>query len=135
VSCPRFASISKSALLLYKISTVSSLIMVFKFLLEVPIFYVKFKGFKAVTMKNAVFWDVAPCGSCVNRRFGGMYRRLNLQPPAHAGSSLADFSTLKMEAIRSSETSVYTRSTRRHIPEDGILHYIFCYIYLICYCI
>jgi hypothetical protein len=32
------------------------------------------------------------------------------------------FFTLKMEAIRSSETSVHTRSTRRHIPEDGILH-------------
>jgi hypothetical protein len=31
-------------------------------------------------------------------------------------------STLKMEATRSSETSVHTRSTRRHIPEDGILH-------------
>jgi hypothetical protein len=45
-----------------------------------------------------------------------------LQSPAHAGSSLADFSTLKMEAIRSFETSVHTRSTRRHIPEDGILH-------------
>jgi hypothetical protein len=56
-------------------------------------------------MKNAVFWDVAPCRSCVNR-------------PAHAGSSLADFSTPKMEAIHSSETSVHTR---RHIPEDGIL--------------
>jgi hypothetical protein len=27
-----------------------------------------------------------------------------------------------MEAILSSETSVYIRSTRRHIPEDGILH-------------
>jgi hypothetical protein len=27
-----------------------------------------------------------------------------------------------MEAIRSSETSVHTRSTQRHIPEDGILH-------------
>jgi hypothetical protein len=29
--------------------------------------------------------------------------------------------TLKMRAIRSSETSVHTRSTRRHIQEDGIL--------------
>jgi hypothetical protein len=26
------------------------------------------------------------------------------------------------EAIHSSETSVYTRHTRRHIPEDGIFH-------------
>jgi hypothetical protein len=33
------------------------------------------------------------------------------------------FYTLKMEAIRSSETSVQsTTSTRRHNPEDGILH-------------
>jgi hypothetical protein len=29
---------------------------------------------------------------------------------------------LKLEAIRSSEASVHTRSTRRHIPENGILH-------------
>jgi hypothetical protein len=29
---------------------------------------------------------------------------------------------LKMEAIRSSETSVYTRSTRRYISEDGTVH-------------
>jgi hypothetical protein len=29
-------------------------------------------------MKNAVFWDVVPCRSCVNRRFGGTYR-LHLQ--------------------------------------------------------
>jgi hypothetical protein len=28
-----------------------------------------------------------------------------------------------MEAIPSSETSFHTRYTRRHIPEDGILHY------------
>jgi hypothetical protein len=41
---------------------------------------------------------------------------------ADAGSSLADISTLKMETIRSSETSVHTTSTRRHIPEDDILH-------------
>jgi hypothetical protein len=44
-----------------------------------------------------------------------------LQPPAHAGSPLADFSTLEMEAIRSYETSVYVRSTQRHIPEDDII--------------
>jgi hypothetical protein len=41
---------------------------------------------------------------------------------SHAGSSLADFYTLKLETIHSSETSIHTRSTRRHIPEDGVLH-------------
>jgi hypothetical protein len=41
-------------------------------------FFVRFEVFTAVTMKNAVFWYVAPCSSCVNRRFGGTYR-LNLQ--------------------------------------------------------
>jgi hypothetical protein len=25
-----------------------------------------------VTMKNTVFWDVMPCGSCKNWHFGGM---------------------------------------------------------------
>jgi hypothetical protein len=29
--------------------------------------YIRFEVFTAVTMKNAVFWDVAPCRSCVNR--------------------------------------------------------------------
>jgi hypothetical protein len=40
--------------------------------------FVRFEVFTAVTMKNAVFWDVAPRRSCVNRRFGGTYR-LHLQ--------------------------------------------------------
>jgi hypothetical protein len=33
--------------------------------------YIRFEVFMAVTMKNGVFWDVTPCGSCKNRRFGG----------------------------------------------------------------
>jgi hypothetical protein len=32
---------------------------------------VRFEVFPAVTMRNSVFWDVTPCGSCKNRRFGG----------------------------------------------------------------
>jgi hypothetical protein len=34
----------------------------------------RFEVFMAVTMKNSVFWDVMPCGSCKNRRFRGTYR-------------------------------------------------------------
>jgi hypothetical protein len=30
-----------------------------------------FEVFTAVTMKNGVFWDVTPCGSCKNQCFGG----------------------------------------------------------------
>jgi hypothetical protein len=81
-----------------------------------------------VTMKNVVFWDVALCRYWVNRRFGGTYR-LHLQgrkssreePASAGGSQLANFSTLKMEAIRSSETSVNAGCTQRHIAEDDIL--------------
>jgi hypothetical protein len=39
--------------------------------------YVRFEVFMAVTMKNGVFWDVTPCGSCKNRRFGGTYHLLH----------------------------------------------------------
>jgi hypothetical protein len=34
--------------------------------------YVRFEIFTAVTIKNGVFWDVTPCGSCKNGHFGGM---------------------------------------------------------------
>jgi hypothetical protein len=39
---------------------------------------VGFEVFTAVTVMDAVFWNVVPHKSCVNRRFGGTYR-LHLQ--------------------------------------------------------
>jgi hypothetical protein len=35
-------------------------------------FNARFEVVTAVTMKNGVFWDVTPCGSCKNLRFGGI---------------------------------------------------------------
>jgi hypothetical protein len=32
--------------------------------------HIKISKFSLI-MKNGVFWDVMPCGSCKNRRFGG----------------------------------------------------------------
>jgi hypothetical protein len=97
---------------------------------------VRFEAFTEVTMKNVVFWDVALCRSCVDRRFGGTYllhlqgSTHSLHPPANASASLANFVTLKMEAIRSSETSVNTRPTQCHIPEDDILQKTLSSIYM-----
>jgi hypothetical protein len=53
-------------------------------------------------------------------RIASIFRVEKSEPPAHAGSPLADFSTMKKEAISSSETSVNVRYTQRHIPEDDI---------------
>jgi hypothetical protein len=62
--------------------------------------YVGFEVFTAVTMKNAIFWGVAPC-RCgrLNRLFGGSYC-LHLQG----------------RKIRERRISVSS-----HTPEDGIL--------------
>jgi hypothetical protein len=35
---------------------------------------VGFEVFTAVTMKNAILWDVEPCGFNINSRFGGTCR-------------------------------------------------------------
>jgi hypothetical protein len=39
--------------------------------------YVRFEVFSAVTLKNGVFCVVTACGSCKNRRFGGIWRLLH----------------------------------------------------------
>jgi hypothetical protein len=52
-----------------------SLILAYSFnsdYMEANYVMVKFEVFTAVTMKNAVSWDVPPCGCCKNRRFRGI---------------------------------------------------------------
>jgi hypothetical protein len=60
-------------------------------------------------------------GSCKNRRFGGTHSVLRLLVTANVVPSTSILVTLMMEAISFPETSVITRATRRHIPEDNIL--------------
>jgi hypothetical protein len=69
-------------------------------------------------LKNAVFWDVTPCGSCISQRFASIVK-LQLLVTASVAPSALILSILMKEAISSSETSVLTRATRRQIAEDG----------------
>jgi hypothetical protein len=104
-------------------------------------------------MKNAVFGDVTPCGSCKNRVLKEciasivMVKRIDelgialavtseeilflhsvLQVLGTANVVLSStiLVTLNLEKISSSETSALTRAMRRHIPEEGILHSHLC---------
>jgi hypothetical protein len=67
----------------------------------ITLFCVRLELFTAVTRKNAAFWDVAPCRSCVNRRFGGTYL-LHLQ-----GGKIRD---------RGTSVSRWLQSALRYVP-------------------
>jgi hypothetical protein len=69
-----------------------------------------------LVMKSNVFWDITPYSSLkVSRRFTGL-------PPSFALVTCLAYSTLKMKAICSSETSVdFQRTTQRYILEDSTL--------------
>jgi hypothetical protein len=66
-----------------------------------------------VVMKSIIFWDVTPCSLL----------RCNLATCLLAGLAEISSSTLKMETICSSETSITSQQTTRcHIPEDYTLY-------------
>jgi hypothetical protein len=74
-------------------------------------------------MKNAVFWNVTPCGSCKNRRpFSIVFPRsvCPLLVTANVVPISPILVTLMMQAIRFSETSVLITALQRNIPEDVI---------------
>jgi hypothetical protein len=81
-----------------------------------------------INLKNTAFWYVTPCDSYENRHISFI---IKLNKISELGTELAVttdvvvsaliFFTLMTEAIRSSQMSL-TTATRRHIPEDDILH-------------
>jgi hypothetical protein len=82
-------------------------------------------------MKSVIFWDVTPCSLVAVYRHlrGKFYLRLQgriisqANRKKKAGCVLLGFlSTLKMEAVCSSETSTnFYHTIRHHIPEDSTL--------------
>jgi hypothetical protein len=79
-------------------------------------------------MKNDVSWDVTPCGSCNNLRFGRtncLHHQVEEDRRARNNVSSPILATMTLKALRSSQTSVPTRATRRNIPED-VIHHSYC---------
>jgi hypothetical protein len=72
-------------------------------------------SYLSVVINFTLFWDTAPCVLYGNRRFGGVYhfhlqdRKLHKQPSRllHSDFLLGQFSSMKMDVIRSPETSVH----------------------------
>jgi hypothetical protein len=79
---------------------------------------VRFEVFTAVTMKKAVFWDLAPYRYCVNRRFGGIVSCTCSRWFA-LGFLLFFYPEVGCDTFL--RNVINTISTRRHNPEDCFL--------------
>jgi hypothetical protein len=94
-----------------------------------PINSVDSIGFEVLTavVRSSIYWNITPCSPLkVNRRFGETYRlhlqgrRISEKAGGKQTSYAVYFSTLKMEAICYSVTSLdFQRTTRRYVSEDG----------------
>jgi hypothetical protein len=89
--------------------------------------------FNLYVKRTTFFWDITPCSPLkVNRCFGGTHSlyhhsrrisRASLLLAFMLVSCLAYSLTLKVETIRSSETSIdFQRTERRYIPDDSTLY-------------
>jgi hypothetical protein len=95
-------------------------------------------------MKDAIFCDIRPCGSCKNRHFEGKYHLYHQGDKNRRGRNSVSSNTvfllsvlrllvtanipispilvaLMMEVIRSFETSVLTKTTPCNMRQDDIL--------------
>jgi hypothetical protein len=68
------------------------------------------------SVKNAVFWDVMPRGSCKNQRFGGM------EHLHHKGDKICELGMTLAVTSNQHMLQRNTRATWRNIPKNGILH-------------
>jgi hypothetical protein len=90
-----------------------------------------FEVFTAVTMKNTVFWNAAPCASCKNLRSGGTYHLhhqgdMNRRARSNVSSNYQLKFTYSYHPGDGGHTVLLTlalrKATRRNIPENCILH-------------
>jgi hypothetical protein len=92
---------------------------------EIGKHYVGIEVLTAVTLKSTAIWDVARHNSATFR--GTFYlclqgRKVSETSNEQDVTQQAELAlSLKMEAVRSSESSVNYRTTQRRITEDGYL--------------